>query len=274
MNTRIYQICYSTETLGNVPEGFLTLDNLANERPDWREYWPIRQFLLSNQLSDNTLYGFFSPKFCEKTSLTNEKINQFIAKNYTGQSAVSFSPFWDLMGIFKNIFEQGDFFHPGLLETSQSFSTHHLAGINLIDSITHSQNTIFCNYFLATKDFWLQWLNLGELLFRTAEINNNSLGEKLNATTNYGAQQLPMKVFVQERLATMFLLANKNFDLLAYSPFEMGPSTTPFNQFFHESVINDALKIAYTETGHVSYLNEFSSIREKIISKLHADRIF
>ena len=59
MKTRIYQICYSKETLANVPVGFLVLDNVANERPDWREYWAIRNFLLNNYLSEDTLYGFF-----------------------------------------------------------------------------------------------------------------------------------------------------------------------------------------------------------------------
>ena len=101
-------------------------------------------------------------------------------------------------------------------------------------------------------------------LFTTCD----ELGKKLNATTNYGAQQLPMKVFVQERLATMCLLANKNFDLLAYSPFELRSSTTPFNQFFHEAVTSDALKRAYIQTHHISYLNEFASLRDKVIETL------
>ena len=37
-----YQIYYSEQTRDALDPGFLPLDNLANPRPDWREYWPIR----------------------------------------------------------------------------------------------------------------------------------------------------------------------------------------------------------------------------------------
>jgi hypothetical protein len=268
MKTCIYQICYSPETLANVPEGFSVLDNVANERPDWREYWAIRNFLLNNHLSDDTLYGFFSPKFSSKTTLDHKKIQEFLASNYKDQEVVSFSPFWDLMSIFKNVFEQGDFFHPGLSETCQMFSDQHIAGIDLKDTITHSGNTIFCNYFLAKKSFWKEWLTLGELLFEASENKSNELADKLNANTSYGEQHVPMKVFVQERLATICLLANKNIKSLNYSSFAIGASTTPFNNFYHEAVISDALKRAYTQTGHHSYLSEFSALRDSIIQKL------
>ena len=39
------------------------LDNLRNERPDWREYWPIRRFLLEGTPDPDAFYGFFSPRF-------------------------------------------------------------------------------------------------------------------------------------------------------------------------------------------------------------------
>lgn len=269
MKTCIYQICYSPETMAKVPEGFLALDNLANERPDWREYWAIRNFLLNNYLSEDTLYGFFSPKFNSKTTLDYAKIQNYLADNYSDQDVVSFSPFWDLMSIFKNVFEQGDFFHPGLSDTCQMFSDQHVARIDLKDAITHSGNTIFCNYFLAKRSFWKEWLSLGELLFEASENHDNSLAEKLNATTSYGEQHVPMKVFVQERLATICLLINKNIKSLNYNPFLIGASTTPFNNFYHEAVLSDALKRAYTQTNNQIYLNEFSSLRDNIIQKLN-----
>ena len=49
----IHQIYYSPETRAQLDAGFTPLDNLANERPDWREYWPIRNHLLRNALADD-----------------------------------------------------------------------------------------------------------------------------------------------------------------------------------------------------------------------------
>jgi hypothetical protein len=60
---KIYQIYYSEATKAHNDPGFLPMDNLANERPDWREYWPIRNYLLNNNLEEDTRYGFLSPKF-------------------------------------------------------------------------------------------------------------------------------------------------------------------------------------------------------------------
>ena len=268
MKTQIYQICYSEETLINLPDGFLALDNSENMRPDWREYWPIRKFLLNNYLSDDILYGFLSPKFASKTLLDHSGIQKFIFESYNNEDVVSFSPFWDMVSIFKNIFEQGDFFHPGLARTCQNFCNHYVANLNTINAITHSQNTIFCNYFLAKKNFWEEWLDLGEKLFLCAENNTSHLAEELNKTTSYGIEQLPMKIFVQERIATIALLANSNISCLAYNPFNTGPSTTPFNQFLDEAVISDSLKISYSKTNHPLYLNQFGVVREEIISKI------
>ena len=48
---KLYQIAYNAETLEQVhSSGFLVLDNLGNPRPDWYEYWPIRNFLLTQTL--------------------------------------------------------------------------------------------------------------------------------------------------------------------------------------------------------------------------------
>lgn len=270
MKTQIYQICYSEETLAQVPDGFLALDNTDNSRADWREYWPIRNFLLNNYLSDDVLYGFLSPKFTSKTLLNHEGIHQYLASNYNDEDVISFSPFWDLSSIFKNIFEQGDFFHPGLANVCQQFCDQFAAGLDTHNVITHSQNTIFCNYFLAKKKFWLEWLNLGEKLFQCAEHSTGQLANELNQKTTYGVQQLPMKIFVQERFATIILLLNSETKSLAYSTFNTGPSTTPFNQFLSEAVISDSLKISYSKTRHPLYLNQFGIIRDEIISKMRS----
>ena len=90
------QICYSPQTLSELPEGMLALDYQDNARPDWREYWPIRQFLLNNVLADNTLYGFFSPKFGYKTGLGSADVQAFIHQDSGQHDAYFFSPFWDL----------------------------------------------------------------------------------------------------------------------------------------------------------------------------------
>jgi hypothetical protein len=266
MKIKAYQICYSPETLASVPEGFHALNYTDNSRPDWREFWPIRQFLLNNYLADDTLYGFLSPKFNHKTGLDFSAVSNFINSNYTNQDIVTFSPFWDLSSLFKNIYEQGDFFHPGLLNAVQLFANHHLSAIDLNATVTHSNNTVFCNYFFAKASFWKEWLKLANLLYLSAEKEDSELFNVMNADTTYGTNNLPMKIFIQERLATTCLLLNSNLRTLSYNIFKLNASTTPFNQFLDESILSDSLKLSYIDSGHSVYLNSFALIRNRILT--------
>lgn len=150
----------------------------------------------------------------------------------------------------------------------QLFANHHLSAIDLSATVTHSNNTVFCNYFFAKASFWKEWLKLANLLFLSAEREDSELFNVMNAHTTYGTNNLPMKIFIQERLATTCLLLNSELISLNYDVFKLNASTTPFNQFLEESVLSDSLKFSYIRSGHPVYLNNFSLIRNRILSLL------
>ena len=111
---------------------------------------------------------------------------------------------------------------------------------------------------------------MGEKLFQCAEKNSDPLAHELNKTTTYGIEKVPMKIFVQERIATITLLTNSGIKCLAYNTFNTGPSTTPFNKFLNEAVISDSLKMSYSKTKQPLYLNQFGIMRDEIISKMRS----
>src|SRR5271163_1516352 len=74
----IYQILNHYTSRQELDPDFGVLDNSANERPDWFEYWPIRRFLLNEALDENAFYGFLSPKFKLKTGLSSAAVREFI----------------------------------------------------------------------------------------------------------------------------------------------------------------------------------------------------
>lgn len=265
------QICYSPQTLSELPEGMLALDYQDNARPDWREYWPIRKFLLNNVLADDTLYGFFSPKFGYKTGLGSADVQAFIHQDSGLHDAYFFSPFWDLSSFFINIFEQGDFFHPGLTQASQKFVDSIGLSTPVKFQVTHSQNTVFCNYIVANKTFWLKWLALGERLFFAAEHPeaDPQLQALLKDDTTYGEQRLPLKVFLLERLATLLLLNEPALKAKGYDCFQLSPSITPLNQFFNEAVQCNALKMAYDQSASPFNLHAFMNLRNQVFQQLH-----
>jgi hypothetical protein len=239
-------------------DGFLPLDNRSNERPDWYEYWPIRRFLLSEDLDEDGFYGFLSPRFREKTNLSFASVRDFVRVQPVGTEAILFSPGLKASAYFLNVFQFGESVHPGLLEASNLFFRRlgHWEGLDNL--ITTSRNEVFSNYIVAKPVFWRAWLQLTEQLFAIAESKDDPLGEKLRVATPYRGKEAPLKVFILERLAT-WLLATRPFRVVALDPFVAHSRSYKLPG----AVLCDALKIAYTETEHRQvYLQLFELISE------------
>jgi hypothetical protein len=266
-NVQIYQIFYDEKSRGALDPGFIPLDNLSNERPDWREYWPMRAFLLRETMVDDTYYGFFSAKFSQKTKLGAEQVKEFIDSSGNNADVVTFSPFYDVSALFLNVFEQGDRFSPGLLKATQDFVDQIGMSVSIENIVTDSRNTVFCNYFVAKPCFWTKWLDVNEKLFQIAEraSGDDELNTRLNAVarTRYD-MPVQMKVFIMERIASLILATSKTFSTKAYSPFMLGTSMTPYSRFHLEAILSDALKISMVEQDYPVYGDAFHFLREQI----------
>src|SRR5271155_1924685 len=103
-----FQILNHYTSRQELDPGFDVLDNSDNERPDWYEYWPIRRFLLNQNLDEDTFYGFLSPKFKLKTNLSAADAREFIAAAGPATDVVLFSPSIHNSAFYLNVFEHGD----------------------------------------------------------------------------------------------------------------------------------------------------------------------
>ena len=77
----VHQILARNNQREALDPGFLVLDNSANERSDWFEYWPIRKFLLGRPLQEDAFYGFLSPRFGSKTNLSAAAVDAFVTRH-------------------------------------------------------------------------------------------------------------------------------------------------------------------------------------------------
>ena len=244
--------------------GFIPLDNTTNIRPDWFEFWVMLNFLRNNNLENDTWYGFLSPKFYEKTGFDSEYVFGLL-KNYGTEGNVAlFSPNWDQLSYFLNPFEQGEFWHPGLMSKSQEFVDACGVGINLSSLVVDTLTSVFSNYIIAKKEFWEQWKILAEKFFAYAE-NNPSFQMK----TSYGSivNPYPMKTFIQERLATL-VLATGNYEVLCP---DQSSFASIFTRLFPDNPETrgmlqacELMKSRYRETADEQYLFKYWEIREKI----------
>jgi hypothetical protein len=260
---RIFQIFYNEATRGALDPGFIPLDNLANERPDWREYWPMRSFLLNEAMDENEFIGFFSPKFGQKTGLSAASVHAFVDAHANSADVVLFSPFFDQIALYWNIFEQGMNHHPGSFETYQQVTTLISPGIDLRAITTDSRNTVFSNFFVAKPRFWRAWLGANETIFALAERNDSPLAKQLNEVVKYGKESLPSKIFVMERMATLLLAIDRTWRVAVHDPMR-----TPLDNLFRSHGFHllcmDALKIAATAGHSPHYREAYRTIREQI----------
>lgn len=258
----LHQIAYSEATLASVEPDYLVLDNLGNERPDWREYWPMRRFLTGQPLDDEAFYGFFSPKFRAKTNLAHAEVTAFVQARAAQADVILFSPQPDMGAFFLNVFEQGEVFDPGLIEAYGAFLAAIGRPVDLRGLLMDSRQIVFSNFFVARPAFWREWLALNEPLFALCEGPDSPLRQALCRPTTYPGA-VPRKVFLQERAASLLLATQPQWRSVAYNPFGMGWSMSRFREHPVDAYISDALKMAFRDQAYPQYLEAFLNVRER-----------
>jgi hypothetical protein len=254
----IHQILTPHTPRAELDPGFEVLDNSANERPDWYEYWPIRNYLLRESLDEGAYYGFLSPRFAQKTNLEAKRVRDFILAADPAADVVLFSPSIHNSAYYWNVFEHGEAEHPGLMGTAKTlFARLGLPG-DLDMLVTDSRNTVFSNYFIAKPRFWREWLAINEKMFAIAEAPGDVLGEALRTPTTYrGGSAVQMKVFIMERMATWLLATSGAFKAQVRDPFAARSRIYKLPL----AIVCDALKIAHATQGRMQYKQVFTLVR-------------
>jgi hypothetical protein len=264
---RIYQIYYSEDTKKSLDDGFIPLDN-RGQRPDWREYLPIRKFLQENPLDEDTLYGFFSWKFRQKTGLDSAAVYAFIDGLTAPVDVVSFSPFFDQGAFHLNTFEQAAVNHPGIWPTWESVVPLVAPGTDPHTVVMDSRQSIFCNYFAAKPSFWRTWLQKCELIFLAAERDTGRLSDQLNLNVAHDNGVLPAKVFVIERMASLLLVTSPAWRVSNFDPMRLRSSGSGVSRFAAELVMLDALKQSANTTHHDEYMQTYWALRTAMASAM------
>jgi hypothetical protein len=254
----IFQILNHYTAPQDLDSGFGVLDNSANERPDWYEYWPMRNFLLNQKLDEDAFYGFLSPKFKHKTNLSASAVRDFILAAAPGTEVVLFSPSIHNSAYFLSVFEHGEAEHPGLAAVAARLFARLGLLVDLEGFISDSRNTVHSNYFIAKPRFWRAWLAITEKMFEVAESPDDSLGKELRTPTAYrGSRDVQMKIFVMERIATWILVTDSTFRSSVRDPFAARARIYKLPL----AIVCDALKIAYVTQGRGQYKDVFLLVR-------------
>jgi len=265
---QIFQIFYDVETHKSLDPDFLPLDNLENSRPDWREYWPIRNFLLNNSLDENSFYGFFSPKFKEKTGLSAKECLIFIDQQASDLDVITFSPLFDIGAWFQNTFLQAISQHPNARESIDGALKLINPKFNVDEIVMHSGNIIYCNFFVAKPKFWREWLTTCELIWAEAESGLSSVAQGLNSMAENHDSPAAVKTFVIERIASLMLCTNSAWKIKTFNPFGLPFSDAPIASEVAALIQMDALKMAYLQQQRPEYLELFKGLAKLVLQRV------
>ncbi|MDR3414796.1 MAG: hypothetical protein P4L83_01300 [Nevskia sp.] len=263
-NIRIFQVFYNQATRAALDPEFEPLDNSGNERPEWREYWPISRFLGSNTLEEGCYYGFLSPKFGVKTGLGGRQVKDFVAQA-DGADVVTFSPFPDQAACYFNMFEQCENHHPGAIAMAQAFFDAVGMNLEVTRLVMDTRSTVYCNYFVAKPVFWRRWKQVLDRCLEHIGNPYSPVGARLNARTPYDNGYSPMWVMIMERVAATLLARDRDITVKNYPPFLLPLAHPVWTHLAAEIVALDALKRSYLTTQVMEYLQSYRALQHRTI---------
>ena len=278
-NLQAFQIYYDDASKAMLAPGFIPLDNTSNLRPDWFEFWVMLNYLREHELEEGVWYGFFSPKFPLKSGFDHAVIAETVARYGSEADVALFSPGWDQMAYFLNPWEQGEAWHPGLMAMSQQLLKEIGIQIDLKGLVCDARLTVFSNYVLAKRDYWMDWWQLAEKLFACLEKSAAEHGSATdaalsqrdaylaNTTYGKGLRDTPMKTFIQERLANVLICSGR---YKVVSPDQSATGAILGKMFPGGPEVRyllqtcELMKRKYCATGDPQYLRQYWAARKTI----------
>lgn len=205
-NTKVFQIYYKPELIQHLDPAFTPLSNVDNPHPELREWdvWNRHHEGILDQKLD--YWGYVSWKFKDKTNLTGQQVFDFINAN-PGHDVYLFNPCIINEAVFANSWEQGDIHHPNISAIGNKFLQKLGYDVDVKSMVLDRDKTVFANYVVGNRDFWVRFMDFSRKLFSVAETDPVFKDEVFGAGHSKYAYDhtLPNFTFLIERLIPTFL---------------------------------------------------------------------
>lgn len=266
---KLFQIFYDSKSALLLQPGFEPLNNCDGPQ-EFREIVPIVKYLQEHDFDDHEWLGFFSPKFTDKTGLGAEDVLAEVTGLTDDIDACLFTSHWSQIAFFQNIWEHGEYCHPGLAGLCQMLAERAGYSVDLMKSISTLNNSVFSHFIVAKGKFWREWHRVVKA-YLTMITENDELF--LSETLHEGGE-LSIHPFVVERVPSM-ILQDTRFRATA-SNRVLRKSHTFLSQMFNpvdavgqemidkmpdQLLLCDELKGRYMATGNKTYLDEYWRFR-------------
>jgi hypothetical protein len=260
---RIHQIYYSEATKARLDPGFVPFWKPEHERMDWREYTTFEKLYRRAPLDERVLHGAWSVKFRDKTGLTSNQVNAFVASLPETVDVVLFCPYVHELCMFQSVVHQGEARAPGLMEATVSLLAEAGRPFDPKRFASSAIDGVYCNFFVAKPAFWRAWFELADFALDPGKASP-ALRRQLDQRVPHRDGTVPMGVFVLERIASILICQDRRWRVAAFSPFAIARGLG--NTALESSIMLDALKGSFVRTGHADYLDTFHAYRRMLAS--------
>jgi len=217
MTISIYQIQYSTNVTGTFDSSFIKYDCRDYPEPDKREIAHMLRFYDEGAWKEQKpeYFGLVSPKFTDKAKISGQAFIDWVQSN-PGYDVYFINPFPQLNYWHFNVWTQGEFWHPGLVELANALFA--AAGYSIqIDKLPRntSASLLYSNYWVGNEKFWNIYMAFVRKLVASVDNLSSDNKKKLfELAPHYTpATYFP---FIFERLFSTFLVLHKNISCLPY----------------------------------------------------------
>lgn len=237
MKLSLYQIWYDENTKPDENSGLLAFDCRDNPEFLKREIAHLINFYdaIVKDADRDDYFALLSPRFSEKTGLTIAQVKDFVTTNPSNDIFL-FNPFPMHVYLNMNVWDNGESQHKGLKELTQYlFNT---AGVDFDVYAMHRNtiyNTVYCNYWVASKVFLDNFIGFIKKLDTTIENMTDSDKNKYFSDANYHTKA-SFYPFIFERLICTFLLMNDSYKVKPFIYDEnaiMVKNTKKIDRFFY-----------------------------------------
>lgn len=213
MTPTIYQIYFNVDQLPLLDPDAIAWNNTVNDNSQLREYPVFKK--IHNQITDK-LWGAISPRFSQKTNITVSKFKNWIENN-PGYDVYFINPCTILDSLYENVWIQGERHHPGMVNLTNTLLNRIGIDIKVEKLLMDDTTFTFCNYFVATEDFWNRYISFVDSVLHAAEDDIEWSIQLYSSKANYSRDHtLSFYPFLVERLFSTFLCLNPNIKRLNY----------------------------------------------------------
>jgi len=268
MNYKLFQICFNEHQLKEVDPLFTPFDNTENPNPEQREYYNFTKIWNDNTgiLDGVDAYGMFGPRWQEKLRYGSKDITYEIESN-PGYDVYTFNHARVVDALFFNVWEQGEHWHPGIKQVAKKVLEQiGDCDASVVDDLMFDQSTCYCSYFVATKDFWNDYL---EFLAKVSyQLENLPEEEKkiYEGSANYARDKsLNLFPFIIERMFSTFLVLNREKYKVHAKQYDYGVYQGSVGQFIHVlAALNNLKSLTLKHDSHEIF-KQWHAIRTFIL---------